>query len=67
MTETEAIELAKVAVKQLGWHWSEPVGTHMDGQNWVVRTNYLGKGHYVEITLDGKTKQVIAKRQINTR
>jgi hypothetical protein len=39
----------------------------MDGQNWVVRTNYLGKGHYVEITLDDKTKQVIAKRQINTR
>jgi hypothetical protein len=67
MTETEAIERAMAEVKQLGWHWSEPIGAHLVGQNWVIRTNYLGKGSYVEIILDSNTKEVVETRDVNTR
>jgi hypothetical protein len=67
MTESEAIECARAVAKQLGWYWSEPVGAYLDGKNWIVRTNYLGKGRYIKITLDGNTGEVIETFKFSSR
>lgn len=67
MIESEAIQQAKEVVEKEGLYWSEPVHAYQDGNNWIIQTNYLGKGHHIQITLDNSTGNLLAIKEFHGR
>jgi hypothetical protein len=67
MIESEAIKRAKGIVEKERLYWSEPVHAYQDGDIWIIQTNYLGKGHHINITLDNKTGDLISVKEFHGR
>lgn len=62
--EEKAVELAKAAAAELGWPWTEPTqavlyrGWFGRGGRWEIRSNAVGYGAMVRMTVDAETGEI---------
>lgn len=65
MDESEVIHMAKRIAQEEGWLWVEPVRVELNGEVWILRTNYKERGQNIQIEIIDSTGKVLTKRFIN--